>query len=204
MIAPASRSPDIDLNERTAGDIARLQELARKELNSKKRDRFRAILLAIDGQTAPAIAHTLDRSRRTVQNWCYAYRDGGIENLAVKKQTGRPAKLKQADIERFERRLDDGPRDGDKTCTLRGADIQRILKEEFDADYSLAGVYATLRRLRYSCLTPRPQHRKSDPDAQARWVAGAPFLSSVSAGSTPPSGSSSTSRTSAASGSRDG
>lgn len=42
------------------------------KLYSMKPVRFLAILLASDGRTAPKIAPTLDRSRRIVQNWCFA------------------------------------------------------------------------------------------------------------------------------------
>ena len=197
-------SPEIDIHERTPGDADSLLRLFKTELHAKKRDRFHAILLAFDGETAPAIARTLGRSRRTVQDWCYAYRDGGIEALTPRKQPGRPTKLKKADVQRFEQRLEAGPLDRDHTCTLRGSNIQTILKEEFDVDYSLGGVYQTLHRLGYSCLKPRPQHRKSDPEAQAKWVDRAPFLSGTSASCTPPSGSSFISRTSAGSGNKGG
>jgi len=62
-------------------------------------------------------------------------------------------------------------------CALRGRDCQRILAEEFGVRYSLNGVYELLHRLNLSVLVPRPQHRKSEPETQRRWVERAPFLS---------------------------
>lgn len=198
------RSPPINIPEHTPGDTERLEYLARNEPKAKQRDRLRAVLLAIAGEPTLQIARTFGCSRRVVQNWSYAYRDGGIEALTPTKQPGRNPKLDDADVERFKQRLDAGPLPEDKTCTLRGSNIQKILQDEFDAELSLGGVYATLHRLRYSCLKPRPQHRKSNPEAQARWVAGAPFLSIASGSDTPPNASSFSSKTSAASANKGG
>ncbi len=58
-------------------DIQRLGDISHKEHNAKQRDRHRAVLLALQDQTAEAIMISLDRSRNFVQRWVYAYRDGG-------------------------------------------------------------------------------------------------------------------------------
>jgi len=63
-------------------------------------------------------------------------------------------------------RLDALPRAEDEVCTLRGADIRRILEREFAARYSLDGVYKLLHRLEYSSLMPRPQHPDAVAEAQ--------------------------------------
>ncbi len=50
-------------------DIQRLREISRKELNAKQRDRYRAVLLALESQTTEAIMRILDRSKNFVQRW---------------------------------------------------------------------------------------------------------------------------------------
>ena len=74
-------------------------------------------------------------------------------------------------------RLDAGPTPADGVCTLRGEDVRRTLAEEFDARYSVDGVYAPLHRLGYSSLAPRPRHRKADAEAQAAFKNGPPSAS---------------------------
>lgn len=133
------------------------------------------MLLAINGLTAPDIAQRVGRSRRFVQRWCYAYRDHGLCGLEPRPQTGRPPTLPRDRHAAFKQRILDGPTEQDGVCTLRGVDAQRILQEEFGVSYSLNGVYELLHRLNLSVLVPRPQHRKSDPEAMARWVQSAPF-----------------------------
>lgn len=158
-------------------DLQALQQRVRTEPNAKARDRCRCVLLAIDGLTAPQIARRIDRSRSFVQRWCYAYRDHGLEGLEPKARSGRPHLLARTKHQAFKRRILDGPTDADGVCTLRGVDAQRILQDEFGVSYSLNGVYKLLHHLGLSVLVPRPEHRKSDPQAMARWVEDAPFLS---------------------------
>jgi transposase len=163
---------------RQEGDVSRLEELVRAERNALQRDRYRAVLLALQGEQALAIARALGRSRRSVQDWVYAYRDGGIETLKPGKSTGRPTKLPREMEQVFKQRVKAGPTEADGgVCTLRGQDIRRILEREFGVSYTLDGVYDLLHRLKLSCLAPRPRHRKNDPEAMRQWLDSAPFLS---------------------------
>jgi len=45
-----------------------------------------------------------------------------------------------------------------------------FLADEFEAVYSLSGVYDLLRRLKFSRIKPRPQHEKNDPKLMAQWL----------------------------------
>jgi transposase len=176
-------------------DADALHEWIGQENNARQRDRYRVVQLAVAGETCPTIMRMLGRSRGFVQRWAYAYRDGGLDAIAVKPQPGRPPILSADQHGAFLQRVPDGPTDRDGVCTLRGRDFQRILAEEFGVSYSLNGVYELLHRLNLSVLVPRPRHRKSDPQARQQWVERAPFLSSKSGNSTPTNRSPSGSRT---------
>ncbi len=152
-------------------DLDELTRRIRCERNAKQRDRYRAVWWALEGHSSYWIADKLDRGRASVQRWVYAYRDGGIDAVVIRTQPGRPTKLPRAQEQAFKQRLEGGPTDADAgRCTLRGKDVVRILKREFAVAYSLDGAYDLLHRLGYSCLTPRPRHRKNDPQAMARWL----------------------------------
>jgi len=170
----------MNIELRCSEDLDVLNRLQRQERNAKQRDRYRAVLLALNGKTAPEIAAKLDRSRRFVQQWTYRYRDGGLGNLVEQSRSGAPTKLPRDDEAAFQLRIEAGPNGGDGVCTLRGKDLQRILQEEFGAQYTLDGVYDLLHRLGYSCLKPRPRHRKNDVDRMHEWKRSAPLLSSES------------------------
>jgi transposase len=175
----------MDVPLRDAGDRDELRRRIKTEPDAKQRDRYRAALLAIDGEEAPRIVKQLSRSRRFVQRWAYAYRDGGIESLAAKKPSGRPTKLPREKEELFRKRMLAGPTAADGVCTLRGNDAVCILEKEFGVRYTLDGVYDLLARLGLACLKPRPRHRKNDPQVMREWLESAPFLSAPSVSDIP-------------------
>jgi transposase len=184
----------MDISLRQPEDAAELSRLIRQASNAKQRDRLRALQLSVADKPTLEIAAMLGRSRSFVQHWCYTYRDHGLEAVAPKPQPGRPPKLDPQHHAAFRQRVLDGPREGDGVCTLRGRDFQRILEEEFGVSYALQGVYDLLHRLNLTVLVPRPQHRKSDPEAQEQWVERAPFLSAKFSKNIPTSKSPSGSR----------
>lgn len=163
---------------RREGDLERLDELIARERVAVQRDRLRAVRLALDGVEALQIAATLSRSRRFVQEWAYAYRDGGVEAIRPGKSSGRPTKLPRDKEHAFRARKPGGATEADGgVCSLRGVDALKILEAEFGARYTLDGVYDLLHRLKLSCLVPRPRHRKNDPQVMQQWLEGAPLLS---------------------------
>lgn len=151
------------VTERQAGDLIELDQRIGVEEKALQRDTYRAVAMALRGEQPPVIAQAVGRSRRAVQHWVYHYRDGGIEELLPGKKTGQPTKLPRDREADFRIRLEAGPTPADGVCTLRGKDVVRILKEEFNASYTLDGAYDLLHRLGYSCLKPRPRHEKNDP-----------------------------------------
>ena len=153
-----------------AEDRRVLHERMARESDAKQRDRYRAVLLAMDGLEGDEIAGRVGRSPRFVDEWVGRYRRGGIESLVPKRQPGRPPKLTPDQEAALRARLDAGPRDTDGVCALRGRDVCRIIEQEFGVVHTLGGIYDVLRRLGYSSLVPRPRHRKNDPQAMRRFV----------------------------------
>jgi len=172
---------------RDEDDAQWLKESIAAERNAWQRDRLRCVLLAIEGQEAVQIADKLGRSRRFVQEWVYAYRDGGIKAIRRRPPGRRPPKLPAEKEHAFKQRMLTGPTSADGVCTLRGLDAQRILEQEFGTKYTLQGVYDLMHRLGLSCLVPRPRHRKNDPQVMKQWVESAPLLSRKSKRNTPSS-----------------
>src|SRR3954451_21324969 len=147
--------------------LDRLQEAARGHRNTRTWPRVQAVILAKQGDPATQIARALGVSRRAVQAWVATYNRAGLEALPDRPHPGRAPILPRTEEGRFLQRIDAPPRPEDGGWTLRGADIRRILEQEFDARYSLDGVYKLLHRLDYSSLMPRPQHEEADAELQA-------------------------------------
>lgn len=166
----------MDVHARSAEDRDLLRRHIRSERNATQRDRYRAVALALDGRLTEEIVEKLERSRAFVQRWVYAYRDGGLEAIKIRKPPGKKPLLPRDRWDELRGRLDAGPTDDDAVCEFRGRDIQRLLQREFGVKYSLNGVYELLHRLGYSWLAPRPRHRHADAEAQKAFKAHTPFL----------------------------
>ena len=137
-------------------DLPWLDEHIAAEVNAKQRDRFRTVRLALDGQETLAIARTVGRSRKFVQEWVYRYRDQGRDGLVLIKQSGRRPKLPVEQQEKLKARLDAGVRPEDNVCTLRGRDIRRIVELEFGVVYSSSGQFQ--RENPVFCVLPLNVH----------------------------------------------
>jgi transposase len=145
--------------------LAELKRLERGEKEAHRGKRLRIVILGIEGWTAPAVAMAVGLSRRICQRWVRRYNESGLAGLADRRGHESRLPLSAEQHEAVCQRLDAGPTEEDEVCSLRGKDVQRILANEFNLLRSLAGVYHLLHRLGYSCLRPRPRHRKADPEA---------------------------------------
>lgn len=165
--------------------------------------RARALILAHRGETAERIAASLGCGRRAVQQWVARYNQGGLDALLSDRPgRGRTARLPSAEHRRLKARIEAGPTPEDGICAFHGLDIQRIVREEFGVELSLASTYELIHRIGLSSLMPRPAHRKADPEAQEAFKKGPPRRSGRSPRPTPQSGSRSGSPTRRGSASR--
>jgi cellobiose phosphorylase len=78
-------------------------------VNAKQRDRFRAVVLALEGKMEPEIRRMLHRSRGFIQRWVYAYRDRGISGLFPQSPPGKPSKLTNLQREQLKASLEGRP-----------------------------------------------------------------------------------------------
>ena len=146
---------------------AELSMLAKRERNARIRGRIVAVRYLRLGHTVPEAANALGMSERQLRNWVHRYNAEGVAGLRDRPRPGQPPHLGVDQVERFKERIRKGARSEDRVCALRGMDVRRILQEEFEAEYSLPGVYFLLHRLEFSSLVPRPKHEKADEKAQA-------------------------------------
>jgi transposase len=140
-----------------------LKQLFRKEKNPRIAARIRAVYLAMMDKTAPDIASILGYTRRTIQNWIYAYNRRGIDGLKESPGRGNNAKLNRDQIQWLRQRIEDGPLQEDKVCVFHAVDIQRIIEIQFGIHYHVRSVRRLLRHLGYSYVSSRPEHPKGDP-----------------------------------------
>ena len=182
--------------------IQELDKAAKAERDGRVRDRVRAVILASRGRTAKQVAADLSASPRAVQDWVHRYNLGGLKNLPDAPRSGQPRKCPRELFAAIKERIEAGPTPEDGVCTLRGRDVQRILREKFNVVQELSATYNLLHELGLEPLRPRPRHVKNDPEAMKAWEERAPLLSRKSALPTPARRSKSGSRTKPGSASR--
>jgi len=143
-----------------------LQKLYLSETNARLARRIHGIYLASKGLTCPQIMEITGSARRTIQQWIAKYNIWGIGALKDSPRCGAPTKLSQKQQHALCKRIEAGPTKQDHVSVLNGPEVKKILEQEFGVIYSVWGVYRLLHRLGFSCLCPRPQHEKADPQAQ--------------------------------------
>jgi transposase len=143
-----------------------LQQWGRRQHDGRVVRRLQVVVLAQKRHSGARIAELTGFSPRSVRRIVQRYNKDGPVGLADRPRPGQPRKLASEREQAFCARLEAGATDADAVTTLHGWNIQRILKDEFEADYSLNGVYALMHRMNYSWLMPRPQHEHADAQAQ--------------------------------------
>ncbi len=143
-----------------------ISNLVRTEKDGRVRQRLRAMKFISQGQTIPQAARRMDIAERPLRKWLHRFNEHGPNGLCDAPRPGQPSRLNAKQVEKFKQRIRQGITEQDNVCSLRGKDLQEILKKEFNAQYSLGGSYFLLHRLGFSCLCPRQQHPQADIVAQ--------------------------------------
>jgi transposase len=154
--------------------LKEIAALIRKERDARVRQRLIAIKFILQGLHIPEVARRMDVSERPLRKWVHRFNEQGPIALCDGPRSGQPPKLKPEQVEKFKKRVRKGITSKDNTCSLNGKDLQRILKNEFGAEYSLSGTYFILHRLGFSRLCPRPQHPQADIETQEAFKKTAP------------------------------
>ncbi len=129
--------------------------------DTRLRTRVQAMVLLKKGWHQKVVAEAVGASERSIRGWISRYNKGGIDELCDKPRSGATKKLK--DSGRFKQRVLAGPNHKkDNIVTWTGQTLKQVLCDEFNADYSLSGVYLVLHRLGLSWLSPRPYHPEMD------------------------------------------
>lgn len=157
-----------------------LINLYKNQPNPRLARRIHGVYLASKGLTCLEIMKIIGAGRRTIQQWIKRYNNSSLDGLQDKPRPGQPMKLPKPLQKAFCKRIDSGPTEKDEVSALHGPAIQRILEREFGVLYSLRSVQILLHRLGYSYLSPRPKHKKADPQVQEEfkktWARGSKTL----------------------------
>ncbi len=144
-----------------------LRRRIRKESDPRVRQRLLGIWHMRCGKRVPEAAEAIGLAPTKLRKWVHRCNAQGIDGLRDQPRSGQPTRLPRALEPALQKRIRQGPTERDGLVRFRATEVQRILRDEFDAAYSMGGVYFLLHRLGFSHLSPRPIHPKAEANAQA-------------------------------------
>jgi transposase len=131
------------------------------------RMRLQALWLLRRGWRLEQVAEAVGAEYRSVQRWVAWYRRGGLAEVQAHAMggVGQPARLTAELQEAIATEVATGR-------FRTAAEIRDWIAEEYQVDYTVAGVYGLLDRLRGAPKVPRPVHAQADRAAQTAWKKG--------------------------------
>ena len=130
--------------------------------------RILAIAHVLDGMSRTDAARCCGMDRQTLRDWVHRYNAEGIAGLTDAPRGGRPPALTREQMAELRGLVLAGPypaRDG--VVRWRRKDLQHRIATAFGVELHERSVGKQLAALGFRRLSVRPQHPKSDPQAQA-------------------------------------
>ena len=107
-----------------------ISNLIRTEKDGRVRQRLRAMKFISQGQTIPQAAKRMDIAERPLRKWLHRFNKHGPNGLCDVPRPGQPSRLNAKQVKKFKQRIRQGITEQDNVCSLRGKDLQEILKKE--------------------------------------------------------------------------
>lgn len=145
-----------------------LRSAAGKSKDARASRRMLAIALVLEGVDREQAARSCGMDRQTLRDWVHRYNAGGLDGLVNRRVVQRPRRLTQDQMARLAGWVEAGPDpEKDGVVRWRRCDLQARIAAEFGVTLHERTVGKQLAALGFRRLSVRPQHPKSDPEAQA-------------------------------------
>ena len=155
---------EITRKDLTARD---LRAASAKAHGAKAARRMLAIALALEGKDRKTAAEACGMGRQTLRDWVHRYNAEGLAGLENHKGPGRPSRPSPAQKAGLAAAGEQGPdAEKDGVVRRRRAGLKRRIAEMFGVTLHERTVGKQPRALGHVRLSIRPQHPKSDPQAQ--------------------------------------
>jgi transposase len=152
---------------RTDMSARELRAAAAKTADAKVARRMLALAQVLEGAERKTAAETCGMDRQTLRDWVHRYNAEGLEGLSNRRSPGPPPRLSPAQKAELARLVREGPDLAvDGVVRWRRVDLQRRIEARFGVTMHERTVGKQLAALGFRRLSVRPQHPKSDPDAQ--------------------------------------
>jgi transposase len=148
---------------------ADLRSAAARTQDAKAARRMLALALVLEGSSRAEAARACAMDRQTLRDWVHRFNDSGLDSLSDQPRRNGPrprlSAEQQAEVAAW---VEHGAELGrDSVVRWRCVDLQQRIQQSFGVALHERTVGKLLRKLSFRRLSVRPQHPKSDPEAQA-------------------------------------
>ena len=152
-----------------------VRERARSAATPDQARRLLAIALVLEGANREDAARSTGMDRQTLRDWVHRFNTAGPAGLVDRKAPGRQRRLSQEQLAELADCVASSPvieRDG--VVRWRLADLCALVERRFGVRYQERGMGKLVRALGFRRVSARPQHPRSDPQAQAEFKKNCP------------------------------
>jgi transposase len=144
-----------------------LTDFYHRERDAKAKIRLLAAIFRKEGKTYDEIGQILKYPLTTIRDWLNLIHIEGLSRKIDIKQTGKPKRLTEEQIEKLKPILLKSPEEhGYPFLFWTTKLVIQLIKEKYDVSYKALQVRRILHRLGLSCQKPRPTHKKTSMKAQ--------------------------------------
>jgi transposase len=144
-----------------------LQDEIRRSGESRYDHRLHGVLLVAQGMTCPEVSRLLGDAPRSVQHWVRRFEERGLAGLAEGQRSGRPRRLREAQLEEVDRVLRQTPRSVGLGGTLwDGKTLSAWIEQRFQVRLGVRQCQRLFRQRGFRLRKPRPLIAHADPERQ--------------------------------------
>ncbi len=153
---------------RTELSARELRAAAAKTTDAKAARRMLALAQVLEGVDRKSAAETCGMDRQTLRDWVHRYNAEGLAGLSNRRSAGPKPRLSAEQKAELAQLVREGPDPAvDGVMRWRRVDLKRQIEARFGVTMHERTVGKQLAALGFRRLSVRPQHPKSDPEAQA-------------------------------------
>ena len=129
--------------------------------------RVSLVNLMLSGFPAKELALYCGESKRTLQSWLKKVDEQGWETLISKKQTGRPSRLSNQQIEEIKAAVQADPEQSGYNV-WDGPTLSAFIKFKYGIEYGVRASQLLLHRMGFSLIRPQVYPSLEQPDDETR------------------------------------
>jgi transposase len=155
---------EVTRREHSIGDLRR--EAARAK-DARAARRMLALALILEGRSRTEAAGQCGMDRQTLRDWVHRYNEEGLAGLYDRPLPGRPPRLTPAQLGELKDIVEAGADpEAHGVVRFRRIDLCTIAEDRFGVRLAERTMGGLLAKLGFGRLSVRPQHPRSDPEAQ--------------------------------------